>query len=498
MSTTEASEPKTYGAWRIPRSGGVGGSSFAATMIGIVFSVAVILTYAVSRSVLAAGVVLAIGALVIAPMIATKEGFTGHRRMLASVGFARGQWRKETTYASGAFSRVPGGFLRLPGVLAGTALYEGIDAAGRTFAMIHMPDHDLYTVELAAEPQGGENFDQGHLDRAVTNWGQMLTGIGDVADIPTVAAVIETVPDTGTVLVETVKSRVRRDAPELARQSMYEMATGTTKGGVRLCARLVLTFKAQTEDRRKDPAEQAVEIARRLPELTAAAAAAGVICTPMTADEVMGTVRRSYDPAALEAVEAALYSGQGTGLTWEDCGPRTQIEKRDRLLHDGAVSVTWEMRTAPKRAVTERVLERLLRPHTELPNKRVTIVYRVHPAGEAADIADRDYRDARSRRSARTGLGKMADTNEEKAADLARKEQSLGHGMTRFAVLITVTGPAESTDVPRIDAILRDVSVQALLAVRRSHHWQAAAFAVGLGVGVSAPEHTSLPKLADG
>ncbi len=49
-----------------------------------------------------------------------------------------------------------------------------------------------------------------------------------------------------------------------------------------------------------------------------------------------------------------------------------------------------------------------------------------------------------------------------------------------------------------VDAILRDVSVQALLSVRRSNYWQDAAFAVGLGVGVSAPEHTSLPRLADG
>ncbi|MGB7235556.1 MAG: SCO6880 family protein [Rhodococcus sp. (in: high G+C Gram-positive bacteria)] len=496
--TSEHRAPTTYGAWRLPRSGGAFGVSFAVTILGMAFAVAVIGTYAVTRSLSASGLVLAVGAVLIVPMVMNKDGQSGHRRFSGWRTSLLSNRRGEDTYASGAFSKVPGGVLRLPGVLAGTDLYEGIDSAGRTFSMIHLPDTHYYTVQLAAEPQGGENFDQEHLDRAVANWGQQLGGFGDVADIPVVAAVLETVPDTGTVLMETVRARVRRDAPELARQSMYETATGTAKGGVRMAARLAITFQAQTDERRKDPIEQAVEIARRLPEITAAAAAAGVICTPMTADEVAGTVRRSYDPSALEAVEAALYSGQGTGLSWSDCGPRTTFRKRDRYFHDGAVSVTWEMRVAPKRAVTERVLERLIRPHAELPHKRVTILYRVHPAGEAADVAASDYRNARARRSGRTGLDNMSDVNDERAASLAQQEQSLGHGMTRFAILVTVTGPAETTDVPRIDAILRDVSVQALLSVRRSHYWQDAAFAVGLGIGVSAPEHTSLPRLADG
>lgn len=496
--SSERRVPTTYGAWRLPRSGGAFGVSFAVTIIGMGVAVAMIATYLFTRSLMASGLVVAAGAVVLVPMVMNKDGQSGHRRFSGWRSALTSSRRGEDTYASGAFSKVPGGMLRLPGVLAGTDLYEAIDSAGRTFSMIHMPDKNVYTVELAAEPQGGENFDQEHLDRAVNNWGQQLTAFGDVSDIPLVAAVLETVPDTGTVLMETVRGRVRRDAPELARQSMYETATGTAKGGVRMAARLAITFEAQTDERRKDPTEQAVEIARRLPEITSAAAAAGVICTPMTADEVAGTVRRSYDPAALEAVEAALYSGQGTGLNWADCGPRTAFRMRDRYLHDGAVSVTWEMRAAPKRAVTERVLERLIRPHAELPHKRVTIIYRVHPAGEAADVAASDYRNARARRSGRTGLDNMSDVNDERAANLAQQEQSLGHGMTRFAVLITVTGPAETTDVPRIDAILRDVSVQALLSVRRSNYWQDAAFAVGLGVGVSAPEHTSLPRLADG
>ncbi|MFW0873014.1 SCO6880 family protein [Rhodococcoides corynebacterioides] len=497
MSTQQ--RPPTYGAWRRPQSGGAFGASFAATILTMGAAVVVILAFALTRSLLVTGLLIAASAAVLVPMLVSDDGLSGTRRLSGWRSSLLSRRRGEDVYSSGAFSRVPGGLLRLPGVLAGTELYESIDSDGRPFAMIHMPDKHLYTVPLAAEPQGGENFDQVHLDRAVANWGQQLTSFTTTGDIPLVVAVLDTVPDTGTVLLETVRARVRRDAPLLARQSMYETATGTSKRGIRLAARLSITFEAQTADRRRDPAEQAVEIATRLGDITRAAAAAGVICTPMTADEIVGTVRRSYDPAALEAVEAALYSGEGTGQSWADAGPRTHFRKPDRYFHESAVSVTWEMRVAPKRAVPERVLERLIRPHPELPYKRVAIVYRPHKAAEGADVADSDYRNAAARRTGRTGLQKQADINDERAANLVQQEQALGHGLTRFAVLITVTEPDGRTElIPRMNAILRDISTQALLEVRVSKHWQDAAFAVGLGVGVSAPDHTSLPRLADG
>lgn len=169
---SEASKgPTTYGAWRLPRSGGAFGVSFAVTIIGMGVAVAMIATYLFTRSLMASGLVVAAGAVVLVPMVMNKDGQSGHRRFSGWRSALTSSRRGEDTYASGAFSKVPGGMLRLPGVLAGTDLYEAIDSAGRTFSMIHMPDKNIYTVQLAAEPQGGENFDQEHLDRAVNNWG---------------------------------------------------------------------------------------------------------------------------------------------------------------------------------------------------------------------------------------------------------------------------------------------------------------------------------------
>lgn len=483
----------TYGVWRKPRSTGLAGATFGTSMLGIAAIVVIILIglFVSFIAALGCGVIIAIA---FVPLVIEKDGRSGYERTLLMVQWRRAHKRGEHTYSSGTFSRIPGGRYRLPGVLADTEVFEGIDANNRPFGMIHMPEVDGYTVVLDAFPQGAESHDQATIDQAVGNWSQMLTSMGETSDILAIAAVVESLPDTGIELYETVSRNVNHNAPKLARDSMYQLATGLTHGSVRLGARISITFQAQTSDRKKDPAEQAVEIARRLPSITAAAGRAGVPATPMSADDIIGMVRRSYDPSSLIDVERGLFSGEGTGMAWADCGPRSAITDKDRLVHDGAVSVTWEMREAPKGAVTERVLQRLIEPNTALPIKRVAIIYRPHAAAEATEIVDRDYRDALAATTTSRGIPAAKAQMDVQATEQTRNEQARGHGLTRFGILITVTQPAGSADVPRVDALVRDLSTQCRLQVRRSTMWQDAAFACSLGVGVIAPEHTSIPS----
>ena len=494
MTRTETTtEYRMYGNWRKPRSTGMAGATFGTTMLGIGAVIALVFLS------LAIGFVpaLVLGlftALAFVPLVIEKDGRSGYERALLMMQWRRAFKRGEHIYSSGTFSRIPGGRYRPPGVLADTEIYEGIDGNNRPFGMIHMPQVNNYTIVLDAYPQGSENFDQSVLDAAVGNWSQMLTAMGETSDIVALVAVIESLPNTGIELYETVSQRVRHDAPKLARDSMYQLATGLVTGGVRLGARISITFQAQTADRKKDPSEQAVEIARRLPGITEAAARAGVPATPMSADEIMGTVRRSVDPASLSNIERALFSGEGTGLEWADCGPRTQIEEKDRLIHDGAISVTWEMREAPKSAVHETVLKRLLDPNPALPIKRVAIIYRPHSAADATDIVNRDHRDAMAAVTSGRGIASAKAKLEVAATEQSRMEVARGHGLTRFGILITVTQPVGSADVPRVDALVRDLSLQSQLQVRRSFCWQSAAFWSSLGVGVIPPEHTTIPS----
>lgn len=486
-------EYRMYGNWRRPRSTGMAGATFGTTIIGIVAVVVLLLSSLIIGFMWALGFAV-VFAIAFVPLLIERDGRSGYERAILMVQWRRAHKRGEHVYSSGTFSRIPGGRYRLPGVLADTELYEQIDTDNRPFGMLHMPQVDGYTVVLDAHPQGSENFDQEVLDQAVGNWSQMLTMMGETSDIMALVAIVETLPNTGIELRETVSQKVRADAPNLARDSMYQLATGLTTGGIRIGARISITFKAQTADRKKDPSEQAVEIARRLPSITAAGARAGVPCTPMSADEICGMVRRSVDPASLSNIEQALYSGEGTGLTWADCGPRTQIEGKDRLTHDGSVSVTWEMREAPKSAIHESVLKRLCDVNPALPVKRVAIIYRPHSAADATDIVNRDHRDATSAMNNGRGLVTAKAKLEVAATEQSRMEVARGHGLTRFGILITVTQPANSSDVPRIHHLVRDLAIQSQLQIRRSFCWQAPAFWSSMGIGVIPPEHTSIPS----
>ncbi|MFD4268151.1 SCO6880 family protein [Rhodococcus sp. NPDC058481] len=482
----------TYGVWRKPRATGIAGATFGTTMLGI-GAVAVLFFMSLLIGFAAAVVLGVVGAVLFAPLVIERDGRSGYERALLMFQWRRADKRGEHQYSSGTFSRIPGGRYRLPGVLAETELYEGLDSHNRSFGMIHMPSQDCYTVVLEARPQGNENFDQETIDQAVGNFAQLLTAAGETSDIAALVSVTETVPDTGIELYETVSQNTRTDAPTLAREAMYQLATGLTQGGVRLAARIAITFVAKTPERKKDPSEQAVEIARRLPGFTAAAARAGMPATPMDAEDVMAFVRRSYDPATQPNVERGQFSGESTGLEWADCGPRTTDEKPGQYYHDGAVSVTWEMREAPKSAVTERVLLRLLEPNSELPIKRVAVMYRPHSAADGADLVDQDFRDATSALHSGTGIASAKARIEVQTTAQARDEQARGHGLVRFGILITVTEPAGKSNVPRIDALVRDLATQARLSIRRSHCWQAGAFATSLGVGVIPPDHTTIP-----
>jgi hypothetical protein len=69
--------------------------------------------------------------------------------------------------------------------------------------------------------------------------------------------------------------------------------------------------------------------------------------------------------------------------------------------------------------------------------------------------------------------------------------------VTRFGALVTITEPLRG-DLPRIEAITRDLSTQARLKIRRCYRYQSAAFAASLGCGVILPEHATNPKALAG
>ncbi|MFC9999614.1 SCO6880 family protein [Nocardia sp. NPDC127526] len=492
MTAPTPAEDRTYGMWVRPRREGMFGMTWWSTVA--VFTAVVLTLLVIVVAGTKAGLVVAgVAALMLIPAVWQTGGQSGYERGLIVAQWWRAVWKRENVYRAGVYSFL--GSCRLPGLMAAARLQEFISADGQPFGMVHFRDFDLYTVVLRAWPQGARAVDQDMINLWVASWGQLLASLGGQPDIEALWAVNDSVPETGNSLAAEAAYLTHPDAPEMARAVMDELVDELPSDTVRQESWFSVTFRAATPERRKNPQEQAVEIGRRLPGIITALGEAGVKARPMDASEVIALVRRAWDPASESDLEAAAERGEPHGISWADAGPVSYEEHRGDLWHDGVTSVTWEMELAPEGNVRERVLQRLLEPSLEVPRKRVALVYRPHSAGDATQIVNDDFRDALTAQNAsRSNLGSAHTAVRIEAAEEARDEQARGHGVTRFAALITVTEPDNGRDVPSLEAITKDLGLQSRLKIRRCYRYQAAAFASGLGLGVLLPEMATIPR----
>ncbi|MFI6956635.1 SCO6880 family protein [Nocardia sp. NPDC050408] len=483
---------RMYGRWEKPRSAGFFGLTWGASMFGLALVITVMVGFMLTRSLTAAGVLVSGGALVFIPLVVSRNGRTGWELIVLRTQFAMARARGELVYRSGRFSRIPG-TSRLPGLLADSRLSEYETAGGKRFAMIHIRRTDHYTVVLRVIPRGKELVDQSQIDTWVEGYGQFLATQSRGGEVVAVTAVLENVVETRLRQRREVARLVRPDAPAYAKAVMREAAADIGGVGVRIEARIALTYRAIGKGRiRRDDAEQAREIGQRLQGVLSHLARAGLPATPLHAWEVIGLVRTRYDLAAQRDVESA-----GATITttpsWDTAGPIAHADRWDHYLHDGARSITWEMDAAPRGAVLESGLEELLRPRADVPRKRVAIVYRLHSAAEATKLVDSDFRDALAAEQTERGMASASASLRVGNTNAARQEQARGAGLTRFGVLITVSDHLEA-DLPGIEASVRGMSDASRLGVRRCYGSQASTFAASLGIGLILPEHTSISK----
>ncbi|MEV0688271.1 SCO6880 family protein [Nocardia sp. NPDC050378] len=487
---------RMYGRWEQPRSAGFFGLTWGVSLLGLALVITVMVSFMITRSLEVAGVVLAGAAVVFVPLAVTRNGRTGWELLLLRVQFARARSRGELTYRSGRFSRLPG-LAKLPGLLADSRLTEYETPGGKRFAMLHIRRSDHYTVIVRVIPRGKELVDQAQIDSWVEGYGQFLASQSRGGEVVAVTAVLDNTVETRLKQTREVTRLIRPNAPEFAKAVMAEAAADSGGVGVRIEARVAITYRAIGKGRiRRDQAEQAREIGQRLQSVLSQLARAGLPATPLQGWEVLGLVRSRFDLASQRDVEAAgarIVESQ----SWDSVGPLAHQDRWDHYVHDGARSITWEMDGAPRGAVMETVLEELLRPRPDLPRKRVAIVYRLHSAAEATSLVDSDFRDAVAAEQTERGISSAAARIRVGNTSAAREEQARGAGLTRFGVLVTVTDHLDA-DLPGIEASVKGMAAASRLTVRRCYGYQAAGFAASLGIGLILPEHASISERVSG
>ncbi|WP_028463364.1 SCO6880 family protein [Nocardia sp. 348MFTsu5.1] len=493
MTTTTAISRPRYGNWIRPRSAGFFGMTWGASMVMI--GVLMASMFLLFINILAGVICAVIGTILLLPLVAPFGGRTGYERVYIRMKWTQRKLTGAHQYRSGPFSKVPGGRHRLPGILAHTDLYEALDALGNRYGIIHMPRTAQYTVIFACSPQGDDAIDPNDIDTFVANWGQYISILGEDADVDLVAAVVETIPETGQRLRSEQARLTHRGAPTLAKQIMREGAEQST-GLWQLHARLAVTLRANTPERKRDPSEMAVELGGRLPEMYEGLSMCGVGASPMPPAEIAGFVRRSYDPDCADTLEEIL-SGDDSAvsLTWDDCGPSTAQEAWDTYTHDSGVSAVLAMEEPPRgNATTETILRRLLSGHHELPRKRLAMLYRPHSPGDAATITERDYNNAVTAVNNGTkAVPSAATVLRSRAAAKARDDEAEGHGLVRFGSIITITALSPE-ELPRQRSVLKSLTANARIKTRPTYGYQAPAFAAGLGIGLVLPDHYSIPQ----
>ena len=441
------------------------------------------------------GVVIALaGVAATVPVVVKRNGRPMYVTVANRLRFRLAERRGQTSYRSGTVGVTPDGSHQLPGVLSRLQVFKvDSDGLGRPFALVYVPQARQWSVLLRVMPEGGALVDADTRDLWVSGWGQLLAIAGRTAGgAALVAAVIETLPDTGALLSAHVESLIRPGAPEFAARVLRAAAVELPFGVSSTVGYLTVTFSEASLgiDGRRPEAERAGEataaLGRLLPDLTVQLRGGGASSAePLDVWSVTQRIREAFDPATVVQHAEAAAAGQPPRIPWSECGPTAHEEQQDRYFHDSGVSVVLEATGMQQGSLTDRVLDAIARPSDDAPRRRVTLLHRPLPAAEVSRLADRGVRTAMSRAQRRKGPVHAHD-----AADLARArraadEEAAGAGMSDVSVLVTVTGLRTARGQIATAAAALARASTSNFQLRPVYGGQAAAFAIGLGIGFS-------------
>jgi hypothetical protein len=456
----------------------------------------IFMVFVVMAAGLMAGTVVgvALGGMLLVLLVKDKHDRNMLSRMADRIGWWNARSAGAHLYRSGPLGRTAWGTFQLPGLAAPSRLSEYSDSYGRRFALIYVPFTGHYTVVLGTEPDGAALVDTEQIDLWVAGWGRWLANLGDEPGVEAASVTVETAPDTGTRLRREVTTHIDPDAPEFAKAMLREAVDRYPAGSSTVKAYVAITFSAAARagGKRRKPEEMGRELAARLPGLTQGLGSTGAgAARPLSAQELCEVVRIAYDPAAAVLIEEAHAMGETPELTWPDVGPTAHEASWGSYMHDGALSVSWQMTAAPRGNVQSGVLARLLAPHRDIARKRIALLYRPLDAARAAGLVEADLRAAEFRQTS-SSKPSARDVLATRQARATAAEEASGAGLVNFGLVVTATvlDPEKKADAL---AAVDNLSATARLRLRVVHGAQDSAFAAALPLGLVLPKHLRVP-----
>ncbi|WP_218040569.1 SCO6880 family protein [Actinomadura sp. WMMB 499] len=481
-------DARTYGGWRRRHGIGLLGMDTTATFTALGAAMLLVVVAAVTPGTL----VFLLPPIAVAAGLGLLRigGIPAGRLLLAKARWRWAMWRGHNRYRAGVIIDHPRAF-QLPGVLAPLTLLSVEDGYGGRYGVVWDRRTGLLTATLRVVPTSTWLADRSDADTWVASWGGWLAALGHQPAIRWVTVTVDTAPEPGSTLADTIGRAVVASAPEPARQIMDQLVRAAPSAAADVDTRVSITFDPKASSARpKDLFEAVAELGRTLDGLASRLGNCGVsVLGRATAAEIAGTVRTAFDPHARGEINRLLAgAGAADVLTWGDAGPVAATEHTDRYEHDGGTSVSWAWHEPPRQNVRSDVLARLVAPGP-FP-KRVTLQYRALPAAAASRVLQQEVNAAafRAQFRRRTGRDETArDSWDAARARQAATEEAMGAGVCLVSMYATVT-VTHPDELRRAAAHVEASADSAKIRLRRMWGSQAAGFATTLPCGICPPE----------
>jgi hypothetical protein len=490
MSEDREQGPRDYGGWRLRRGIGMFGLGAGGTVAVLAALVVLIIVAAASPAAL----------LYVAPPVLA-AGVAGLARVggepLALAVLRRARWRyassREYTRYRVAVVAEHSPAWRLPGVLAPLVLLDAEDGYGGRYGLVLDRRTGTMTATLRVIPASTWLANRSDADGWVANWGGWLASLGYLPGLRHVTVTIDTAPEPGTALADSVAAALDPAAPLAARQIMGQLVDAAPAAAADVDTRVSITFDPKASPSAPDSIPgAAAEVGRTLHGLESSLATCGVtVLGRATCSEIAGVVRTAFDPAARGEVSRLLArdaSAPGRGLSWAEAGPVGADEEPGCYRHDSGISISWAWSEAPRSSVTADVLARLVAPGRH--PKRVSLQYRPFSAAEATRVLESEVNAAQFRAvyKNRTGRDETArDAYDQARARRAAAEEAAGSGVCLVSMYVTVT-VASDAELARAAAETEAAAESSRIRLRRMTYAQAAGFAATLPVGICPAE----------
>jgi len=384
-------------------------------------------------------------------------------------------WRGQTVFKAKVTKPRPAGTLALPG---DTASLRQVEDPETSAVMIHDPHQATLTAVCEVSHPSFILLDPSEQERRVAGWGRTLSTICRSGRISRVQVLEQTLPDSGTGLMEWWREHGHQDGSWVART--YEDLIGRAgPAGERhlttISLSLDMRLAARAIRRSGGGIRGAVAVLRQeMTTLQNALRAADLRPSPwIDAGQLAVMLRSAYDPA----VAATLERTRNIGRDLATAGPVAVEEKWGSLRTDSAHHAVLWVSEWPRAQVFPGFLAPVLM--TSGVRRAFTILYQPVRTDQAAREIRRQKVEHISDAAQRSRMGQIDDASQSaELQDVLQQESDLvaGHGILRYTGLIAISAPT-ADELEAAVASIEQAAIQAGLETRLLVTQQAQGFA---------------------